>query len=105
MFQKFPFKFFSFFLWTGSTFAYFHILGNRPHLKKFSNIIFNGISNAASLNCIILTEIPSHPCALLGFNDLIMLNIFSSVMGKSFIREEGAGKFIGILLSVSIVVH
>ena len=67
--------------------------------------MFRGVTSAASLNFIILTDIPSQPCALLGFNDLIMFSIFSSVIGKSFIREEGAGKLVGISLSVSIFVH
>ena len=68
-------------------------------------MIFSGVTSAVSRNFSILTDIPSQPFALLGFNDLITFSIFSSVIGKSFIREEGAGKLVGISLSVSIVVH
>ena len=79
-----PFKFFSFFLFTGTTFAYFHISGKIPCLKQFSNINFNGMTNALSLSLIILTDIQSQPCALLGLSDLMIFRIFSSEITKSF---------------------
>ena len=65
--------------------------GNTLCLKQFVNIILRGVSNEASLIFIILIEIPSQPCALLGLRDLMMFRIFSSEILKSFIKEVGVG--------------
>ena len=45
-----------------------------------------GVTNATSLSFIILIEISSQPCALLGLSDLMIFRIFSSEMTKSFIK-------------------
>ena len=50
-----------------------------------------GVSNETSLIFIILIEISSHPCALLGLRDLMIFKIFSSEMLKSLIKEVGTG--------------
>ena len=69
------------------------------------NIIFNEMTNAASLDFIILTDISSQPCSLLGLSDLLMISILSSEMIRSFIRGAVTGLSPGISLSVPIVVH
>ena len=69
------------------------------------NIIFNGATNAASLSLIILTDISSQPCALLGLSDRIIWSIFSSEIAKVFFKVKVTGICCGIALPVSIVVH
>ena len=69
------------------------------------NIIFSGTTSATSLSFIILTDISSQPCALLGLSDRMICSIFSSEIAKSFIRVQVTGIFSGISLPVSIVVH
>ena len=68
-------------------------------------MVFRGVTKVASLNFIILTDISSHPCALLGLSDLMMFSILSSEMRDSLIWEVGTGASCGISLPVSIVVH
>ena len=63
------------------------------------------MTNAASLNFIILTDMSSQPCALLGLSDLMIFSILSSEMIKSLIRGAVTGLSPGISLSVPIVVH
>ena len=69
------------------------------------NIILHGMTNAVSLNFIILTDRSSQPCALLGFSDLMIFGVVSSEMIKSFIRGAVPELSPGISLSVPIVVH
>ena len=89
----------------GTTFAHFHICGNNPRLKQFVKIILSGRTNAPSLNFIILTDISSQPCALLGLSDRMILIIFSSEMKKSVNNVVLAGVPCGISLPVSMIVH
>ena len=69
------------------------------------NIIFNETTNAVSLSFIILTDISSHPCALLGLIDRMIFSIFASEITKVSIGVEFMGLCCGITLPVSIVVH
>ena len=69
------------------------------------NVISNGMTNAASVNFIILTNISSQPCASLGLTDLMIFSILSSEIIKSFIRGAVSELSPGIPLSVPIVVH
>ena len=61
--------------------------------------------NAASLNFIILKDISSQPCALLGLSDLMILSISSPEMTKSIISAVVTGVSHGISLPVSMDVH
>ena len=73
------------FLWTGTTFAFFHISGNLPFLRECSKIIFNGKISDWLQIFIILIDILSQPWALLESNVFIIANISFSVTWKDLI--------------------
>ena len=62
------------------------------------NLIFNVMTNAASLNFIILTGISSQPCALLGLSDRMIFSIVSSEIALIF-REQHVFKRGAFLLA------
>ena len=71
----------------------------------FSKISLSGTINDSSHILIILTEIPSQPCALFEFILQMIFNIFSSEIAYSLSLDIFSGKSQGISLPGSNVVH
>ena len=67
------------------SFPYF---GENPSFKHASNIKFRGKTRLSPQILIIRTDRSSHPCALFGFKERIILSIFFSETQKSV--NEGA---------------
>ena len=93
------------FLWTGTTFAFFHIFRNLPFLRECLKITFYcKISDWLQI-FIILINILSQPWALLGSNVFIIANISFSVTWKDLILLLVLYEKDGKQLVLSIGVH
>ena len=68
------------FLWIGTTFDFFQLLGKDPLCKQFLKIIDKGFTIEESHIFSNLTDRSSNPCALLIFKECIALRISWSLI-------------------------
>ena len=68
----------SFFLWIGTTLAFFHSLGNIPSFRQFLKMISSGFQMESPHNFNIRMLIMSCPWALLGSSFLIISPMWSA---------------------------